>query len=588
MKKIKFLLILVVVAFAVSCNQEMLDNPKTGSFPDATYYEGDEAATSALAALYFVFVNTPSREWNDLQLNLLYCLNNRAGETTYTSFSASKDKQMIQCFQTDPANMAMVSDAYESLYLIVFYANKIIDNFADGTTQIQKNAVAQARVARACCYYFLITMFGTPPIVEHAVKNLEDAKVPNSTTEEAWAFYLNDLELAINSGALESKKSLYDQDQVCFTKEFALALQGRGLVFTKKYEEAKVSLKQIMESGLYALLPQSELQTKFSNCTAGRHNCESLFEVNLVWDPTNPNATRNSSCFHTHLLFDITCFDFEPDAYWTRGLYEWRGWYPDYSFVRDMLANEGTSPRFKAWLISYEDLLDGGLKPIEKNHTAATQEMLDASSSSPLTPRTDLEREDVYPSGVMTESCGFYIRKWLINFDTDIQNKNHYMATNDVLVMRYAEVLLLYAEACAMLGETGGDGLAALNAIAERAGAPTYSTLNLNNVKNERKFELFCEGNRLYDLIRWGDAKEVLKDNHAIRANFYGYKPGKSRADISADGKNIFDVYDIRLHDMKAILGYDSFSFKEGRDEYLPFPETELASNPNLRQNPGY
>jgi hypothetical protein len=78
--------------------------------------------------------------------------------------------------------------------------------------------------------------------------------------------------------------------------------------------------------------------------------------------------------------------------------------------------------------------------------------------------------------------------------------------------LRYAEVLLDYAEAVAMGGTNGSglSGLQALNLVRERAGLTDAPSLDMDNVtygvKAERRAELYYEGSRFIDLVRWGDA----------------------------------------------------------------------------------
>jgi hypothetical protein len=109
--------------------------------------------------------------------------------------------------------------------------------------------------------------------------------------------------------------------------------------------------------------------------------------------------------------------------------------------------------------------------------------------------------------------------------------------------IRYAEILLGYAEAI-MNGATEKaniTGLQALNLVRKRAGLNDIASLSFGAIVHERQVELALEGFRIFDLVRWGIAKDVLGVN--------------------------FDV---------------------NHDEYLPIPMNEILINPNLEQNPGY
>ena len=140
--------------------------------------------------------------------------------------------------------------------------------------------------------------------------------------------------------------------------------------------------------------------------------------------------------------------------------------------------------------------------------------------------------------------------------------------TNAAL-LRYAEVLLLYAEAKFLVdNDADGTGLAALNEVRRRAQIPELSSMTYQDIKDERRAELFYEQERFFDLVRWGDAPTVLKDKGKKLYRFHGYKPGTTEWDIEVldgPGKGWQDKYNL-----------------------LPFPYEQITANPNLKQNPGW
>ena len=94
-------------------------------------------------------------------------------------------------------------------------------------------------------------------------------------------------------------------------------------------------------------------------------------------------------------------------------------------------------------------------------------------------------------------------------------------------------------------------------------------------VKAERRAELYCDGARFIDLVRWGDAASVLKDTGKQRFNFVGYK----------DGNN-----NVRQDPSQWVV--ESFA-TEGtgwQDKYkaFPYPFSDVTANENLVQNPGW
>ena len=147
-------------------------------------------------------------------------------------------------------------------------------------------------------------------------------------------------------------------------------------------------------------------------------------------------------------------------------------------------------------------------------------------------------------------------------------------------IMRYAEVLLMYAEACAQTPDASddADGLAALNAIQNRAGSNYVSTvLDLKDVKNEMRFELWLEGDRTVNLIRWGDTQQLKEVG--------SYMPDLRDALNYGKGSE----HGVYIDDSKATYYKDKYDigFKPGKHELLPFPKRAVDLNSG-HQNPNW
>ena len=129
--------------------------------------------------------------------------------------------------------------------------------------------------------------------------------------------------------------------------------------------------------------------------------------------------------------------------------------------------------------------------------------------------------------------------------------------------MRYADVLLMAAEAY-LQSNKAGLALPLINQVRTRVNLPALSSVTLDNIKLERRLELAFEGPRYQDLVRWGDAATVLKDQ------------GKS------------------VPTGKIVNGQLQFATKSNagfvapKNNMFPIPFNELSSNPNVKQNPGY
>ena len=154
--------------------------------------------------------------------------------------------------------------------------------------------------------------------------------------------------------------------------------------------------------------------------------------------------------------------------------------------------------------------------------------------------------------------------------------------------MRYAEVLLLYAEACLQSGDNA-QGAWAVNEIRKRVGLSTLANVDMNVLKKEKSYELWLEGSRWLDLLRWGDTARVKQAGQDVPKLF----DAKFRAPKSTDqgikwldNDNTQRFYTVSTHE--AIDAKYTVGFKEGKHEFFPFPISVMDKNPNMVQNPGW
>ena len=131
----------------------------------------------------------------------------------------------------------------------------------------------------------------------------------------------------------------------------------------------------------------------------------------------------------------------------------------------------------------------------------------------------------------------------------------------DLKVMRYAEVLLLAAEANLQAGNTS-KALEYINMVRARAKETPLTTVTLNDIKTEKRLELCNEGVRYQDLVRWGDAKTAL---------------GEQGKQVPA-----FTVSGVQWNWQNTKYGF------QDKNMLLLIPLKELELNPNMHQNTGW
>ena len=573
-----------------SCDQKLLDIPQKGVVAYEDFYQTDQDALSALTSDYADFItvfnitgsNNPA--WN--------VISNAPGDELYwgggKKNGSSGGGQEINEFRNTYVNtIGHIKAIYKELYSLIYRCNLVLDNFygEEGElcdSAVKKRCVAEARVLRAWAHFTLATFWGTPPLVEHVLPG--DARPTNCDHQVLMDWVIDQYKMALPD--LEPRKVKFDKEGAYkVTTGNCLALLGKAQVFNKDWEGAKQSLKQVIDSGNYDLVPGPEMKNLFH--VAGDGNEEKVLEVNYVY---NQGISAMSWKYHfqrNQALF-FRMFKAYPDV-----LIKEEGWgnncAPTKKFVEAMMANEPDSYRRKAWMASYEELIT------EYSYTDFRGKNLDVNKDgTPMTKEEKLMDEnrglDFNKYDEVYNNYGWFFMKFMA-WACDLIPNSSTVTEENRIVMRYSEVLLLYAEACAMGGDDGS-GLAALNKVAARAGAPTYSSLTMENVKKEKWFELAWEGTRFWDLVRWGDAaKELAFKSHDLSP----YLDDEFYVDGSKGKKKSGKPHKAWIKYIDDGWGAAGGGFQAGKHELYPFPFDVIPLNPwneetqtGLKQNPGW
>ena len=573
-----------------SCDQKLLDIPQKGVVAYEDFYQTDQDALSALTSVYADFItvfnitgsNNPA--WN--------VISNAPGDELYwgggKKNGSSGGGQEINEFRNTYVNtIGHIKAIYKELYSLIYRCNLVLDNFygEEGElcdSAVKKRCVAEARVLRAWAHFTLATFWGTPPLVEHVLPG--DARPTNCDHQVLMDWVIDQYKMALPD--LEPRKGKFDKEGAYkVTTGNCLALLGKAQVFNKDWEGAKQSLKQVIDSGNYDLVPGPDMKYLFH--VAGDGNEEKVLEVNYVY---NQGISAMSWKYHfqrNQALF-FRMFKAYPDI-----LIKEEGWgnncAPTKKFVDAMIANEPDSYRRKAWMASYEELIT------EYSYTDFRGKNLDVNKDgTPMTKEEKLMDEnrglDFNKYDEVYNNYGWFFMKFMA-WACDLIPNNSTVTEENRIVMRYSEVLLLYAEACAMGGDDGS-GLAALNKVAARAGAPTYSSLTMENVKKEKWFELAWEGTRFWDLVRWGDAaKELAFKSHDLSP----YLDDEFYVDGSKGKKKSGKPHKAWIKYIDDGWGAAGGGFQAGKHELYPFPFDVIQLNPwneetqtGLKQNPGW
>ena len=551
MKTIKIFVSLLSAIFVLgSFAQSLRDIPQQGVSSESDSYITDDDALKAIAAVYeeWKITETGMFDWSTMYGNGFMVRNYLSDDLA--SGGSRSDQPAWQEFNesTITASNPIVTKYYEHLYALIYKANLVISKFDEKESDIKKRAIAEAYFFRAYAHYQLVNLWGTPPIVDHCLTPSE-YECENSTTEALYAQIEKDYKAAIDANILPSKSGINDPlGPIRVTKEAAQAFYGQALLQQKKYTEAKSQFDKVIKSNLYEL--ESDISKFFH--TAGNNSKEYILEANRHYD------TNNMAGNVQHGMYAI--------------LWNW-------AFGYGLFPGPDASKYFKFNAIGYSN---GNVTKNLYDAFVAEEGKEGYRLVNNIKTWDQVVAMNVYTNTNMSfyMNEGLFRFKWLPSVDDEnVQYWTGSLATTPL--MRYADVLLMMAECCVM---TDGGGDTYLNEVRTRAKLPTKKGITLEDVKTERRLELALEGIRYFDLLRWGDAPKALADKGKKLATLR-IKPLQE-----VDGTDIQGIYNAKyelnveyIDNEKSLAG-----FTVGRDELLPFPESELQVNKKLRQNPGY
>jgi hypothetical protein len=441
------------------------------------------------------------------------------------------------------ANNVNLSYYWSFSYARIARCNYFLENIgkADLTAAVRSRMIAEARFIRASQYLYLVSYYGSVPLVTHTL-TLDSA---NTVSKAAVADIENytESELLAAVADLPTMANLLASEQGRAPRQAVLAFLGRLYLFEKNWQKATDAYKQIIDYNENIIDPN--YSSLFDGSNEGSK--ELIFQTEYLMNTAsngmdlhmNPRMCGGFSLF-CPLASMAESYDFSdgsPFSY-SNPLYN----------PNDVGANR--DPRFD-YNIMYNGSKFKGLT--YASHPDSTKAL------------------DQTTTNIQATRTGYCIRKYQAEGVSNTALSNSGI---NLPIIRYAEVLLSYLEAQIQLGNIDQPLLdATINKVRGRASVnmPPVTELDPTSlmaiVKKERRNELAFEGIRLWDLYRWDDAVTVLQ------GKFYGASfPGSVKLRKAPD--NSIDPFSRWYVTTKA--------FKPGNYPW-PVPQSETNINPNLK-----
>lgn len=475
MKKIKSILKITMMITLIGCS-DFLDITNENELSSDNFYSKIENFDLALNGTYDAMKNL------DLFGQTFYV-------QTLLSLPHEADYWNAQCRNEVTSGDGNVQIAWRGFYRIVARANDIIENApifaASGITPTEteqlSKIVAQAHFLRGFAYFHLVRLWGegpyategdklAVPLILKVASTREEMMAPRATVSEVYQQIIIDFEMAESD-----LPNSWDANNVARVSAFAVkAFLGKVYLYMEEYATAKTYFDEVLANTNFRLVPSNQYENLFQG--KAEFSEESLWEINYTIDMTQ-NIWENGLGSGIALVL-------APPG---------RGW-SNCTPHGVNIERFGSDPRLQICTYAPTDLVATTEGPYE-------------------------------PAGVSEFNYTGHSFKKYVPKDYSVYSTNRNSGIN-YLIIRMADVYLMYAE---VMNELNNDVTASeyMNKVRRRAYGfdqnnpePTVDYTGLagiqlrDSIREERFRELFAEGHRWYDIVRWKIVEEeVLKYN---------------------------------------------------------------------------
>lgn len=530
-----------------------------------------EMATSEFYILGYWNPLEGAEQWTD---NFTYRNQNRNPNSNGTVLDGTLNGQTFEVYHL-----------WEQNYKLIARANTLLRNYHKAEANVNPQALAryagEAYFCRACKYAELICYFGDVPYMDGSETISQAEQKGRTPKDEIKATVYEDFDRAI-----ESLPVSYGTKSQHATKGAALAMKARFALYLGDFDLAAKAAKECMDLKMYSLEPD---WVKLFQQSTGV-NDEKIFYI--------PRSLEND------VLLD--------QWYVNNGLPRNAGGYaadtPSWDLLAAFLCTDGLP-------VDESELFDPR-NPFANRDPRCTMTIVEFGTEHcgfDYNPRPDVKEVMNYNTGKLqsnqdTRAVNQYASYngliWKKGIDAS-WTENGKKVTRDYLMMRYADVLLMYAEAKIELGDIDDSVTEAINTVRARAYGVRYTDTSMypavkkgtqeemrRALRTERRMELANEGLRYMDLIRWRLASKALNGYNYINLQASDLLNNVVKKDLWFWGMTP-QVDEDGLVDFAALANAGLCALGAKRvfpdRQYLwPIPTRDMTLCPNLKNNPGY
>ena len=537
-KLISFAIISMTSLTYTACSDGFFDRYPTDSMQMETYLKNDAELQNILLNGYY--------HLQDITLNVNY-VNSLATDEGYDYKKNNSLDHISLNESTWDATLGITSEIWEHCFNMINRCNNVLLKLDNATATNRTQYEGEASFLRAYAYFTLVRLFGPVPITKMPIEDYSTLySYGRSSMDEVYNLIKEDLETAISS--LPDNYSA-DNMKGRATRIAAYTMQADVYMTLQDFTSAQKSIENILT---------------YANQNSERLGLES--DVLRIYSSNNPMGKEiifaaqynNGATMVANPLMGRSIPAATPS---TQPAYI----YPDRT-KSTITTSQGTSCMLMTWELYNEFKANNNDQRFQKlvYNGIYTNEYVSVAS----------EEVDVTQEGYT------YLPVTLKYFDFGNEGMTTCACGNDNIIYRFADVLLMYAEACNELGEDG-TARTYLNEVRNRVKLPavTSSGNELRKaIRLERRLELAWEQNRIYDIRRWTDdnGKKMICNLMGANGTFVKYNTDPATRDIY-EWENQGEASD------------KGISFNENRDMVFPIPLYEITmSNGSITQNPGW
>ncbi|MDR2775422.1 MAG: RagB/SusD family nutrient uptake outer membrane protein [Tannerella sp.] len=549
--------IIAIALLLVSCNESFFEKYPLDQPSDATFLRNETELKMAVAACYDALYWLPD-DGVHFQM-LLECISDHGWDRN------TSDLQQIGKGTFDAKNNRILG-FWQRMYMSIARCNLVLNNINDvqGTApSVLTQAEGEVRFLRAFFYSFLAELYGGVPLVKTPLQ-LSEAQMPKSSKEEIVTFLLEELETASGQLSAENNPKLGRA-----TKGAALALKSRIALYNGKWDIAIDAASRVMqlEGTQYELYPHYGDLFMYK----GQHSKESVFGVNYLFGiQTNSTPGALISRIAQGMSIKIPSQQ-RIDSYECTD-----GKTIDISPLFDPKKPfENRDPRLKFTCVVPGETFYGYQFETHRDSLQCWNYNLNPPAR---VANTDATHDYASFSGYLWRKyCDETVDFGAMRSSSELS----------FMLIRYAEVLLNYAEAKIEAGQIDNSVLTAINKVRQRPSVnmPAITTLDQaalrQIVRKERSYELGGEGLRFFDIKRWGYSEIVMNNPVLGRV-----QRGLLESAPTFDERGIPNYNSVPNKDQMRVV--ETRVFDKSKHYLWPIPFQELEVNKVLEQNPNY